>query len=528
MSVEAAGETGSAPSEGEPPEVEGDKPEDARREIVIGLVGALGTDLAAVEDALKNALLRVSYSMKSVRVSALIDVAFQTGGLTLTSSPETKLDELMDKGDALREKAVHGGVTAALAISAISNERHDELDDRPELERAATATVVRQLKHPDEVRVLRSVYGPRFVLIGAWAPKAERERATRRRLEQSRPGMDDHWYAQHVSRLLERDEKDGLRKLGQRVRDTFELADAYVALCPGVPIATTVDRIVGLLFGSPFETPTRQEQAMYLAFGARLRSSASGRQVGAVVVDDEGEVLVSGTNEVPKAHGGQYWTGESPDFRDFRYGIDYNDHQKMLIFLDVIRRLQEAPGWLVQARAEGDAESLAREAMDEGGPLAESRVSDILEFGRILHAEMAAICTAARRGTAIGGQTMYTTTYPCHQCARLIVGSGIRRLVYVDPYPKSQVPDMYRDEVAEGPSTDAGKVIFQPFEGVAPRLYESVFLMGRRDRNSVTGEYVPWSPENAAPRLISAAEAIYPLQYMEDHITKRLQGWLGG
>ena len=71
---------------------------------------------------------------------------------------------------------------------------------------------------------------------------------------------------------------------------------------------------------------------------------------------------------------------------------------------------------------------------------------------------------------------MYATTYPCHQCARLIIGSGIDRVVYVDPYPKSRVPRMYGDEVADETGT-SGKVSFVPFAGIAPRLFLSVFAM---------------------------------------------------
>lgn len=495
-----------------------------RPEVVVGLAGALGTDLELVERALRDAFLRVAYKTVTVRVSALIGDAFQAANLSPSPDPETWLDELMDKGDALREKADHGGVAAALAVSAISNARQAVLEGRPE--REATATIIRQLKHPDEVRLLRSAYGPRFVLVGAWAPKDQRQWATRKRLEQYHHGKDDHWYAYQVSRLLERDEKDGLRRLGQRVRDTFELADAYVALLPGRDITHKVERLVDLLFGVPFKTPTRDEQAMYQASGARLRSSASGRQVGAVVVDADGEILVTGTNDVPKPGGGQYWAGEAPDYRDFQYGYDYNDQQKLAIMTDIVQRLRDAPGWLVEGRRKMDPEQLAAEATAVDGPLMDSRVGDLLEFGRILHAEMAAICTAARRGTALSQQTMYTTTYPCHQCARLIIGAGIRRLVYVDPYSKSLVPDMYRDEVVHGPSADQDKVVFEPFQGVAPRLYRHVFTMTGRERDERTGTYKGWDPLNAQPTLLTSADTVYPVQYMEDYFTAQLECWL--
>ena len=60
-----------------------------------------------------------------------------------------------------------------------------------------------------------------------------------------------------------------------------------------------------------------------------------------------------------------------------------------------------------------------------------------LEFKCIIHAEMSAISDAARKGVAIQGATLYSTTFPCHLCAKHIVASGIKRVVYLEPYPKS-------------------------------------------------------------------------------------------
>lgn len=162
---------------------------------------------------------------------------------------------------------------------------------------------------------------------------------------------------------MARDEEDETNPRGQDVRGAFELADVYVAIRPGLAIREKVARLVRLLFGAPFETPTRSEQAMFMAAGAALRSSASGRQVGVAVVDEDGEVLVTGTNEAPKAGGGQYWAQESPDHRDFTYGHDVNDRLKLEMVTDALSRLRDA-GWLAHKVGTSDMAKLAREAMD--------------------------------------------------------------------------------------------------------------------------------------------------------------------
>ena len=52
-----------------------------------------------------------------------------------------------------------------------------------------------------------------------------------------------------------------------------------------------------------------------------------------------------------------------------------------------------------------------------------------------IHAEQNAIIQAAKMGVAIEGATIYCTHQPCAICAKMIVNSGISRVVYKHPYP---------------------------------------------------------------------------------------------
>ena len=385
----------------------------------------------------------------------------------------------------------------AIGISRIRSERNEAKPDGGE--RHGHATILRSLKRKDEIETLREVYGPRFVLIGGWATRDDRRAAITTRLRADHPGKDTGWYADQTARLMERDEDDERSPFGQGVRKAFELADFYVALRSGRPTEARIARLVNLLFGKPSETPTRDELAMFLASGVSMRSSAAGRQVGAIITDSDGEVLVTGTNEVPRFGGGQYWPDDVPDHRDFTYGFDVNDRLTLDVVIDVLSRLRSA-GWLSEVAARKELDKLAAEAM--AGPLGNSRIGDLLEFGRIAHAEMAAICTAARRGTGVRGTTMYTTTYPCHECTRLIIAAGLHKVVYIDPYPKSQVEAMFKDEVSEGPDGKSNTVSFEPFEGVAPRLHPLVFLGTPRPRDKVGGKFRDWDSCGSPLRLL--------------------------
>lgn len=52
----------------------------------------------------------------------------------------------------------------------------------------------------------------------------------------------------------------------------------------------------------------------------------------------------------------------------------------------------------------------------------------------VLHAEANAITKVARSGNSAAGATLYVTASPCMECSKLIIQSGISRVVYADEY----------------------------------------------------------------------------------------------
>ncbi|MDR0560119.1 MAG: dCMP deaminase family protein [Prevotellaceae bacterium] len=52
----------------------------------------------------------------------------------------------------------------------------------------------------------------------------------------------------------------------------------------------------------------------------------------------------------------------------------------------------------------------------------------------VLHAEANAITKIARSNNSSEGATLYVTTSPCIECAKLIIQAGIKRVVYFDKY----------------------------------------------------------------------------------------------
>lgn len=50
------------------------------------------------------------------------------------------------------------------------------------------------------------------------------------------------------------------------------------------------------------------------------------------------------------------------------------------------------------------------------------------------HAEKNALFNALRNNINIVGSTMYCTRFPCHECTKAIIQSGIKRIVYIEDY----------------------------------------------------------------------------------------------
>ncbi|MBQ6287188.1 MAG: dCMP deaminase family protein [Bacteroidales bacterium] len=62
----------------------------------------------------------------------------------------------------------------------------------------------------------------------------------------------------------------------------------------------------------------------------------------------------------------------------------------------------------------------------------------------VLHAEANAITKVAKSGNSSQGATLYVTASPCLECSKLIIQSGIKRVVYKDEYRLTDGVDLLR------------------------------------------------------------------------------------
>jgi len=451
-------------------------------ELVLAIVCPLGAAYDRCVETLENYLGQFGYEASKVRLSDLFDDLLSQLGSSVRvdhSSPTQRFKSKILAGNAIRELTACPDTMALLAAGRIASRRRPASGEVPASEGPKeeplfkTAHMIATLKRPEEVDTLRRIYGPGFFLIGISSTREEREAYLQ---ELGLAGGV-------IEELIETDAKEESEH-GQQTRETFYLADVFVSMKEQ---KIQIPRFLDLLFGCPKKTPTQDEHGMFVAYAASLSSGDLARQVGAAIVDEHGDVLAVGYNEVPKALGGLYGPEEGSQ-RDLERGVDSNDLEKLAI----ARRITEAFG-----KGE-EAEAMSR--------LRETGFFDITEFGRSVHAEMAALLACARTGRSPRGATLYTTTFPCHNCARHIVASGIRKVVYIEPYAKSKAPTLHDDAISID-HEERGKIPFQPFIGVGPRRYFDLFSLKlstgypiERKRKE-DGTLVEWERSNARLRM---------------------------
>jgi dCMP deaminase len=85
----------------------------------------------------------------------------------------------------------------------------------------------------------------------------------------------------------------------------------------------------------------------------------------------------------------------------------------------------------------------------EGDPRSSFSPGEKIDCSLALHAEMAIVAEAARRGISTAGCDLYVTTFPCPPCANACASLGLRRLYYVDGYSLVAGADALRSKGVE-------------------------------------------------------------------------------
>jgi deoxycytidylate deaminase/dephospho-CoA kinase len=398
------------------------------RPYVIGLTGAFGSGCSSAA----HYLSQQPEPYLAVRLSAYLRALWEEERGTFPTR-----EDLQNLGDRLR----HDGGPHAVVEQAIEAKLADAKGP-------VTRIAIDAIRNVGEVRWLQERYGERFTLFALYADKSVRyERYRKEYASEAEFSRDD-----------QRDRGETAEDWGQQVARCVDAADIFLINNDQVD-EYRLDTVLGDKIakycaiaegrGTDFADPC--EMLMNLAYSASHGSRCLKRQVGAVIARGA-EPLSTGFNENPDRMKPCVDEFDGTCFRDRIRQNKYNELVDQSArcphcgreFRDVL-----LPPWTCpQCRHKLDDYFFPDRAM---------------WWCTALHAEHRAIINAGER--QMHDCDIYTTTFPCPQCAQQIIHAGLKRVIYVDAYP----------DVGGQQLLDRAGVELELFEGVRSRNFHRFF-----------------------------------------------------
>jgi len=470
-------------------------------ELIIGLCGPIGTDINYISKCLRDILEdNFDYACIDIKLSDLIKK--KQADLLATKSFDY-YDSLIKKGNELR-KEFGNDILAKLSIHQITKNRQLGSKSQEDLVKSKRVCyIINSIKNYEEYRLLKMVYQNIFYFIGVFSP-----------LDIRRKNLKDKGITNpDIEKLVEIDSEQNFPH-GQKVTKTFTAADYFLRVEDSHEqlVKIKIERFLDLIFGTNIITPNYHETAMYLASSSSANSACLSRQVGASITNEKGDVISVGWNDVPK-YGGNLYTSSDELSNDHRCinkkgGKCFNDEEKDFITNIIVDELIEA-----NLITEEKKSKLFEQLRD-------SRIKDLIEFSRAVHAEMHAIINASQKsGSEMVNGKLYCTTYPCHNCARHIVAAGISEIYYIEPYKKSLAIKLHDDSITEN-ENEKDRVKILMYDGVSPTRYIDLFKMSEGDVRKIKGSKVLNKKKEASPRKSISLDAI---PYLEQKATEELK-----
>jgi dCMP deaminase len=443
--------------------------------LVIGLTGSFASGCSTLRDILKNGVKSGNGILKFTPFSLSDPVKekwLEQNWSTLHSeknlsdaTKEEKEDtlknhapryQLQNIGNELRKEKSNYGVLAELAIGKARTETCNKMDNIP--------LVFDSIRNTAEIECLKEEF-PNFYLIAVDCGRDQRWGRVRKTYEDKKQNETD---------FDNDDERDGGEDTpyGQQVELCVDKADILIQndnvdgetnpdkASIRKKMKKKIEEYMPLLSGNKWRTPYPDEFFMSLAYTASLNSECFKRQVGAVVVDKDENILSLGYNQ--NLHPLKPCVKEPGDCPRDRYKREY------------FQKLKESQTAICpRCRQPLDYTPEFKCKTENCGFKLDSHFIPDKALSRCiaLHAEARAL-RALRTGEVREGSVLYTTASPCLLCAVEIANDGIQEVVYSEAYTDKKALAFLKKE----------HVNLRKFEGVKAQAYFKLFSPWRIEK----------------------------------------------
>lgn len=484
-------------------------------ELVLGLVAPIGIDKTQFITFLKSELEIYNIKLKHIEVTNKI---FNTKDKNINFPKSFKYFLKMQMSSVLRKNSSSPGILVHPIISSIINARK-VIETEQDKTESAIVYLVDQLKNTGEYKILKHIYNINYIQLSLFSNEDARDHLLEKWFDADKDLLDiinkndllkkviknisiykkpitkyfnrtkiKEWiddYIKHIlkdasSELIIKDYndtdpsfsegEDGKKmniKSGQQVADLFHRSNYFINIDnESDSINAQIKKFIKMLLGKYEEYPAQDEFGMSLAYQASVRSNFPGsRHVGAAIISEHGEVLSVASIRAP--------SGSSNTTLHDMYKIKsgYDDYKNKIDTW--VAYLKILPKKDIDLTKQEISKFTAIPDLKEIWAF----IDTVLDFHPCTHAEIAAICDAAKIGISIRNATLYTTTYPCHLCAKDIISAGIKRVVYLEAYPKSKNKELYLKILHIDQPFESEKIPFEPYCGINPKNYLSMYSL---------------------------------------------------
>jgi len=465
--------------------------------LFLGLSGPYGSGCSSLAEDLEKELKDWPGCLPvRIHVADLIETIFPFVYEKEIEKCDSKADQRKERqkaGTRLRKKDPE--LVGKLICAEIYQRAH-ELEESGKLKNIGTLVfIIDSIKNSYEVSLLRRIYSDEFNFIFV---HADRETRWRRMVNYKNWAKSERDKFENLDQIDQDERTTDIEasNRGQQVSKLSGMADYYVVNAQNrEKLKEDGKRFLDILFGDSMNQPNIHERSMHIAFSASNRSFCLSRQVGAAIVDPDGNLVGLGHNDVPMAFGGLYSQESTQDQRCYLVGDRRCSNQTTKE-----SRFDKLSDEIIKKLELNDDQSRNLKSIIES-----SEFKEATEYCRAVHAEMESILSVSRTGRgSTMGCTMYVTTEPCHNCTKHIVSAGIQKVYFIEPYPKSLVLHLHSDSIKLGPlqeNEENNKVLFIPYQGVAPRRFHDFFALAlAEDRKDRKGQYKHRSKKDQAAK----------------------------
>lgn len=498
-------------------------------EILIGIVSPLGSNREPFIEKLSNEFIKNNYEFVKIPI---VELLFGSQDKLLPKPLDYFIK--MQVCSQLRFE-YSNAILVKLVIDFIKNYRRNTKSKKAK----RIVYLIDQLKNVYEYKALSHIYGLNYIQISLFSNQIERDNFLKNKFKDVKITDNivktynnacknilssmkvkikknekkfseslltkycDEILPDATHKLMEKDftEIDDLfidNKSGQQISDIFHRSHYFINLdLHENEVNKEIDKFINLLLGKNQEYPTQDEFGMSLAFQASVRSNFPGdRHIGAAIISEYGEIISVASIRAPSQK------SSNPTLDD-RLSIQTGYE----LFHEKIK------GWKVDFSTLIKNKNIQPENKDKLEEI-NRFLGGLLDFHPCTHAEIAAIIDAAKLGVSIRNSTLYTTTFPCHLCAKDIINAGIKRVVYLEAYPKSKNKDLYPNLIDFDPKFESELIPFNFYWGIGPKRFIYAYSL----ENKIT-------EENSLPPLLKYETPEYYDQ-RESDVKKYLENLL--